>query len=119
MKSRSAFAAVAVAIIALAVVVEAQAAAAPTTVKSFTAERQLPGFVNYSGKISSPKARCKKNRRFSIIHDGTAIASSKTDENGKFSTIGPEPPDGDKVKVVIKKKRGCKKASKSTTYDAP
>jgi hypothetical protein len=116
MKQRSAFAAFAMVAVTLALVVEAHGAG--TTVQSFTAKADSVGFGKYSGRIDSPKSRCVKHRRFEIVHDGVVIAFGRTNENGRFTAFGPEVPDGDTVKVKIKRKRGCRGASKSTTYRA-
>ena len=104
MRARSAFVVAAVAVLAIAAVAEARPGS--TNVRNFKAEQLSPGTVLYSGKVASNKARCAKNRKYEIIHNGVVIASGKTDDDGKFTAIGPEPPDGDKVKVKIKSKRG-------------
>jgi hypothetical protein len=74
-----------------------------------------PGTVKYKGKVTGDKD-CVGGRRIKIIHDGEVIAETETDENGKYSVEGPEPPDGDKVKVKVLKEEGCKGTSHSEEY---
>jgi hypothetical protein len=102
----------------LAMPTTAMAAKAPTEVDSFKAKPGNIGQVKYSGKISSSKGKCYKNRRYEIVHNGVVIVSGRTDDQGKFSRTGPEPPDGDKVTLKILPKKGCKTTSKSVTYDS-
>lgn len=92
------------------------AAGTPTNVKDFNAKYQSPGVVKYSGKIDSDKARCFKNRRYEIIHNGVVIVSGRTDDQGKFSKTGPQPPNGDKVTLKILRKKGCKRTSETLTF---
>ena len=108
---------VAVAVAAVTVPAGALAARAPTHIDRFTAKPSLtPGTARYKGKISSEKNRCFQGRRFQIIHRGIVIVEGRTDEDGEFSELGPQPPNGDKVELRILRRRGCKTASKEVTF---
>jgi hypothetical protein len=109
----------AVAVAAVALPSGALAAKAATQVTAFSAKQVSPGVVKYQGRLDSTKSKCFKNRKVEIFHNGIKIAATETDNTGKFKVTGPEPPDGDKVLVKTKRKRGCKNAHKTTTYHTP
>jgi hypothetical protein len=114
-----------IAIVGVVTTGTAQAGPIRTSVEQFKAQQTAPGTVKYSGKIKTtgtPKRkreRCLRNRLVEIYHDGVLIATTNTDADGEFSIDGPEPPSGDKVKVVVTSRTKCKAASDTITYRAP
>ena len=114
-----------IAVIALALTatlfVETAAVAAASTSTTFNME-DYGSYVTYSGKVSSAKPACEKNRKIQVFHNGVLIAETRTDEDGNWSVNGPVPPDGDSVTVKVKKKkRGgkviCRGTSKTETFE--
>ena len=92
----------------------AGAAKARTEVELTDIEELRPGDARYSGKVKSPKGRCKRNRKVTVIHNSNPpfeIGETTTDDNGRWSLSGPLPPSGDKITVKVKKNRKCKGAS--------
>lgn len=63
--------------------------------------------VTYKGKVTADPDRtaCIRNRRVKVIHAGVVIAETTTDADGKWSVIGPRPPNGDDVTVFVQAKK--------------
>jgi hypothetical protein len=96
----------------------ATAAKAPTTVRLSSVIEGMAGEGIYSGKVRSPRQRCKRNRLVQVIHDTVPpflIGQTRTDGKGNWTLSGPLPPDGDRVIVKVKKTKRCK--GDRTTYE--
>lgn len=86
--------------------------------------RDEGSFVVYKGRVSSDRDRCERGREVEIYHDGVLIGKTTTDEDGRWNTQGPVPPDGDKVtaKVLPKTNRAgevvCEGTKNTKTFVA-
>jgi hypothetical protein len=89
----------------------AAAAKAPTTVKLTEVVEGMAGEGLYSGKVKSPRPKCRRHRRVMVIHDVMPpfpIGETRSDQHGDWTLTGPLPPDGDTIVVKVKKTRRCK-----------
>ncbi len=70
-----------------------------------------PGTAEYRGKVRSSKSRCRRNRKVTVIHNSNppfVIGEALTDDQGRWSILGPLPPPGDTITVKVKKNSKCK-----------
>lgn len=79
------------------------------------------GVAEYVGKVSSPKGKCKKHRKVTVIHDSDppfTIGETETDEHGHWSLEGPYPrsANDDRIVVKVKGNKRCKKDSTSFRF---
>ena len=77
--------------------------------------------AEYSGKVTSKRDRCLKNRRVTVIHDSDppfTIGETETDANGKWKLTGPYPTsaDDDTIIVRVASNKKCKGAKKSFEF---
>jgi hypothetical protein len=102
---------------ALAVPTVALAAKGDTEVKVTSLTTNADGSGHYEGTVKSNKGKCKKKRKVTLIHlPDFVIGETKTTEEGFWQLNGPIPPtDADKVKVVVKSTKKCKKGKKTHT----
>lgn len=83
-------------------------------------EDRATGEGTYEGKVKSPKGKCKKRRKVTLIHNSDppfTIGETITDENGNWTITGPLPPVGDKITVKVKSTTKCKGAEESYEYE--
>lgn len=83
------------------------ALATGSTKTTFKMEDQ-GSYVKYSGQVSSNSDKCIGGRIVKVFHKGVKIAETKTNAEGRWSVIGPKPPDGDEVTVKVAKKRNSR-----------
>lgn len=78
-------------------------------------------FAEYSGKVTSKRDRCVKNRRVTVIHDSDppfTIGETETDANGNWKLTGPYPTSANDDRIIVKvaSNRKCKAAKKSFEF---
>jgi hypothetical protein len=98
----------------------ATAAKAPTGVKLTSVIEGMAGEGIYSGKVRSPRPKCRRHRLVRVIHDVDPpflIGETRTDNKGAWTLSGPLPPHGDQVIVKVKKTRRCKGARRTYVID--
>ena len=98
----------------------ATAARAPTVVKLTSVVEGMAGEGVYSGKVRSPRPKCRRHRLVQVIHDVDppfVIGETRTDDDGEWTLSGPLPPHGDQVIVKVKKTRRCKGARRTYVID--
>jgi hypothetical protein len=110
---------------ALAAVVVAGAGTAladRTVIDYFQAKFVSAEVVKYRGGLDGRKA-CMPSRDVEIYHveedDRTLIATAFTNSDGDYKVLGPEPPEGDEVQMIVLKDEDCKRLSRSRTYHRP
>jgi hypothetical protein len=96
----------------------AHAGRAPAHIKGVEIVKADPGTARYSGKVKSPRSRCERNRKVTVVRDSappSVIGDATTDAGGKWALSGPLPPSGHRIIVKVKPKPGCSGASR--TYE--
>lgn len=106
---------------ALALLVALVAAGPAVAAKARTGLKVNPPKVmrdvaEYSGKVTSKRDRCVKNRRVTVIHDSDppfTIGETETDADGKWKLTGPYPASADDDTIIVKvaPNRKCKGAT--------
>src|SRR4051794_40174899 len=85
--------------VGLIAAIPATAAKAPSTIKVTDIKEIGPGpaiQAKYTGKVDSPRNKCKKRRKVTLIHLSKPpfkIGTTHTDANGDWSIIGDYPLD--------------------------
>ena len=100
-------------------------AVAKTEIDYFQAKRQSKGVVKYRGGLDGKPKGCLQGREVFIYHEVEGdngddeeflIAVAVTNSDGDFSVEGPEPPNGDRVRMVVAKEGDCGRLSKYIKY---
>jgi hypothetical protein len=58
----------------------------------------------YRGKVLSPRDACERRRLVRVFHDSQPrflIGTARTDADGAWEVVGPEPPTGEKIYAAM------------------
>jgi hypothetical protein len=91
---------------------------APTAIRLKEIVETMSGDGEYSGRVRSPRAHCRRGRTVEILHllqPPTTLGATSSDEHGKFKLTAPLPADGETVVVRTKRTKRCKGARE--TYE--
>ena len=84
---------------------------APTTITLHQVVDAGSGRGEYSGRVRSPRPRCRRHRPIELIHAAeppTTIGETESDEHGKWKLTAVLPADGETVIVHALRTKRCK-----------